>query len=407
MATKESDITEKLGLKRIMIPVVIGLAVATYLLVSNLNEVRFEEVPAGTGQYAWIDENGDGVVDLKDEAEFTAQPEGDYIRVTYQEILKNIDWTWYSAFWFFMALLCVAARDLGYMYRIRILTDKALTWRKAFDTIMLWEFASALTPSIVGGSGVALFILNREGIKMGKSTAVVMVTALMDELFYITMVPVVLLLIGTGSLFPVSLQKEILGITFGTQGLFWLGYFFIVTLTTVIALAIFFRPRLFKYILLQIFRLPFLKRWRYDIIALGNDIIITSRELKGKRPKFWIQAISATYFSWTARFIVVNLLILAVVPVSDHLLLYGRQLVMWVIMLISPTPGSSGLAEFAFTGFLADFIPLGLAGGLAFIWRILTYYIYIFIGAIVLPRWLRRTRIELARRQSRVKPSKF
>lgn len=390
-----------------MIPVVIGLAVATYLLVSNLNEVRYEEVPIGTGQYTWVDENNDGEVDLTDAAEFTKQQDGNYIRVTYREILKNIDWTWHSAFWFFMALLCVAARDLGYMYRIRILTDKALTWRKSFDTIMLWEFASALTPSIVGGSGVALFILNREGIKMGKSTAVVMVTALMDELFYITMVPVILLLIGTGSLFPVSLQKEILGVTFGTHGLFWLGYFFIVTLTTVIGLAIFFRPRLFKYVLLQIFRLPFLKRWRYDIIALGNDIIITSRELKGKPAKFWIQALSATYFSWTARFIVVNLLILAVVPVSDHLLLYGRQLVMWVIMLISPTPGSSGLAEFAFTGFLADFIPLGLAGGLAFIWRILTYYIYIFIGAIVLPRWLRRTRIELARRQSRIKPRQF
>lgn len=407
MATNESDITDKLGLKRIMIPVVIGLAVATYLLVSNLNEVRFEEVSTGTGQYTWVDSDADGEVALDDEEEFVEDPDGNYIRVTYREILGNIDWTWQSAFWFFMALLCVVARDAGYMYRIRVLTDKALSWRKAFDTIVLWEFASALTPSIVGGSGVALFILNREGIRMGKSTAVVMVTALLDELFYITMVPIILLLIGTGQLFPVSLEKEIFGVTFGTQGIFWLGYFFIVALTTVIALAIFFRPRLFKYLLLQIFRLPFLKRWRYDIIALGNDIIITSRELKGKNKRFWIQALSATYFSWTARFILVNMLIMAVVPVMDHFLLYGRQLVMWVIMLISPTPGSSGLAEFAFTGFLADFIPLGLAGGLAFIWRLLTYYIYIFVGVIVLPRWLRRTRIESARRKSRLKPRQF
>lgn len=407
MASKESDITEKLGLKRIMVPVIIGLSVATYLLISNLNEVRFEAVPAGEGAYVWMDQNGDGQPNLGEEDEFVEQSGGNYTKVTYKDILANINWTGYTAFWFFMALLCVVARDFGYIYRIRVLTDKVLTWGRAFETIVLWEFASALTPSIVGGSGIALFILNREGIKMGKSTAVVMVTALMDELFYITMVPLILLLIGTGQLFPVSMERELFGITFGTQGIFWLGYGFIVSLTTVIALAIFFRPRLFKYILLQIFRLPFLKRWRYNIIALGNDIIITSRELKGKNIKFWVQALGATYFSWTARFVVVNMLIMAVVSVDDHLLLYGRQLVMWVIMLISPTPGSSGLAEFAFTGFLADFIPLGLAGALAFIWRLLTYYIYIFAGVIVLPRWLRRTRVESARRKSREQAPQF
>ena len=33
---------------------------------------------------------------------------------------------------------------------------------------------------------------------------------------------------------------------------------------------------------------------------------------------------------------------------GEHMLIYARQLVMWVIMLISPTPGSAGIAEFAF-----------------------------------------------------------
>ncbi len=400
MSTKETNITDTFGLKKILIPIIIGLGVATYLLISNLNEVRFEEVSPGAGQYAWVDYNENGQPDLSNAEEFVAVPSGNYVKVTYRDALRNINWSWYSAFWFLMAILCVAARDFGYMYRIRVLTDKALNWGKSFEVIMLWEFASALTPSVVGGSGVALFILNREGIKMGKSTAVVMVTALLDELFYITMVPAVILLIGTASLFPVSLEKVVFGITFGTQGIFWVGYGFIVFLTTVIALAIFWRPRLFKFVLLQIFRLPFLKRWRYDVIALGDDIIITAKELRGKNTRFWVKIVSATYFSWTARFIMANMLIMAVVSVDDHILLYARQLVMWVIILISPTPGSSGLAEFAFTGFLSDFIPLGLAGALAFIWRLLSYYIYIFLGVVVLPRWMRRTRIQTARRRS-------
>ncbi|MDT8309678.1 MAG: hypothetical protein RQ866_09105, partial [Bacteroidales bacterium] len=38
-----------------------------------------------------------------------------------------------------------------------------------------WEFANAVTPAFIGGSAIALYILRREGLTMGKSTAVVVV----------------------------------------------------------------------------------------------------------------------------------------------------------------------------------------------------------------------------------------
>jgi uncharacterized protein (TIRG00374 family) len=135
------------------------------------------------------------------------------------------------------------------------------------------------------------------------------------------------------------------------------------------------------------------------VINVGDDIITTSEELKGKPLNYWVKAFGATYVSWTARYIVVNFLILAFASADssllngflDQILIYARQLVMWVIMLISPTPGSSGVAEFAFSGFLKEFIPLGLVGALALLWRLISYYPYLFIGAIILPRWLRAT----------------
>ena len=102
---------------------------------------------------------------------------------------------------------------------------------------------------------------------------------------------------------------------------------------------------------------------------------------------------ASTFFSWTARYWVVNFLILAFFPVKDHLLLYGKQLVMWVIMLISPTPGSSGVAEYAFSVFLGEFILVSsLISAIVILWRFLTYYLYLFSGSVVLPRWIRKTR---------------
>jgi len=330
---------------RIAIAILIGLSVATYQVVDSFDIKAFEEVK----------------------------------------------WTWHSTFWIIVAVLMMAIRDLAYMYRIRVLTDYQINWRNSFDTIMLWEFASAITPSVVGGSAVAVYIVNKEGVKMGKSTAVVMTSAMLDELFYILMVPVIIFTVGYSNLFPVAMEKTIFGVTLGTAGIFIVGYLFIVFLTSVITYAIFFRPRGFKWILLQIFRLPFLRKWRISAAETGDEIMITSKELKGKPPKFWIKSFGATLASWTARYWVVNFIILAFIPLSDHLLIYGRQLVMWVIMLISPTPGGAGIAELAFSGFLRDFIPVGLIAALALLWRLISYYPYLFIGAFILPKWIKKT----------------
>lgn len=390
--SNSKDLKSKLGLKRLLIPVLLGLGVATWLLINDLNKVHYE-LDMRHGTHTWADKDLDGEVDLDDPDEFLPATDGvgSYREVSYINVLRSVEWTWYSTLWLFMALLFTAFRDLAYMFRIRILTDYRLNWRNSFDVIMLWEFASALTPSVVGGSGVAIFILGKEGIPLGRSTATIFITGLLDELFYILTVPVIILIVGSERLFPRELDNAFYDLPI--QTIFWLGYGFMVMLTLIIIFAIFFRPRTFKFILLQIFRIRFLRKWRYLIIKIGDDMITSSKEFKGKGFTFWLKSFGATFFSWTSRYWVVNFLILAFFPVSDHLLLYGKQLVMWVIMLISPTPGSSGVAEYAFSVFLGDFILIGsLVSAIVILWRLLTYYLYLFMGSIVLPRWIRKTR---------------
>lgn len=344
MSTDHKKVLSYFTFRRIIIPVIIGLAVATYLVIRNFDRSAFE----------------------------------------------NIDWTYHSTLAIFIAILLMGVRDLAYMYRIRLLTDKQLSWRKSFDVIMLWEFASSVTPSIVGGSAIALYIVNREGISVGRSTAIVMVTALLDELFYIIMVPVIFIIVGTKNLFITEGQFALFNTELGTKAVFVIGYAFILFLTTIIIFAVFFRPRGFKWILLRIFKIPFLRKWRVRAGEAGDDIIVTSKEMKTKPITFWIKAYLATVFSWTARFWVVNFLIMAVISVNEHFLIYARQLIMWVILLISPTPGGSGVAEFVFSDFLGEFITPGLSPALAILWRLISYYLYIFIGVIVLPNWIKR-----------------
>jgi uncharacterized protein (TIRG00374 family) len=292
----------------------------------------------------------------------------------------------------FLALVFAALRDVGYMFRLRTLSDKKISWRNVFDDIMLWEFSSAITPSVVGGSGVAIFILSKEGIKLGRSTAIVMITAFLDELFYVVMVPLLFLFAGA-NLFPESIPNvDAFGQTLGIKQVFWLGYGFMVFLISIIFFGIFISPKGFKKLLKLIFKLPFLSKWRSAASETGDEVITTSAELKGKPMGFWIQTFSATALSWTSRFLVANFLLMAFTTLTfgQNVMVLSRQLIMWVIMLISPTPGSSGVAELAFGSFLSEYTPIGLTIVLAVLWRLFTYYPYLFIGAFILPNWVQR-----------------
>ncbi len=374
-----------------MIPVVIGFAAAGGLLYYNLIAPTFVE-DALNGTHVWVDANENGIPDFDDPDEFKEAEGGNYRLTNAGELIQSYTWKQQAIWAILGALLMVVLRDVGYIYRIRLLTDKAFSWRKSFDVIMLWEFASALTPSIVGGSGVAIYVLHREGLTVGRATATVFVTALMDELFYIIMVPLVFLLIGPERLFP---SEGLFGVITPQllETLFYFGYFFIVALTTIILLGIFFFPLRTKLFLVKLFSFGFLRRWQRHMVKLGDEIILSSKLFRSKSWPYWLEAMTATIVSWTARFFTLNFIFLAFISGFDQMEVYGRQLVMWVIMLISFTPGSSGIAELllpAFFGYLPDLAPVLLALT-AIIWRLLTYFPYLFVGAAVLPGWFRRT----------------
>lgn len=373
---------------KIFLPVVLGLGIAGWLLFDAVSEVEFYKTESGLGEYVWKDANGNRVVDFTSEEEFQKSENGDYSRKTFADAISHISFTATTVFFLLLSLVMMVCRDFGYMIRIRHLTDKKLSWKQSFRVIMIWEFASAMTPGIVGGAAVAMFILRREGINLGKSTAIVLITALLDELFYIVIVPIILLWVGSQAFFPSEFTSRFLGMTIDPFVLFAIAFSIIFLLVIFLMFAIFIAPHWFRKVLLFFCRIFFLQRFKSRVEKTGDDIILASQEFRGKSWKFWGIVFGATVFSWMGRFMVINCLIWAFSPMADQLLVFARQLSMWVILLISPTPGGSGIAEFAFSGFLNEFIPFGLVAILAILWRLISYYPYLFIGAVILPKWL-------------------
>ncbi|MBQ4279683.1 MAG: flippase-like domain-containing protein [Rikenellaceae bacterium] len=310
------------------------------------------------------------------------------------EIFADITFSWHTVFWLVMAVVFIFGRDIGYIIRIRVLSGGKLNWLQAFRVIMLWEFTSAITPSAVGGTSVALLYVHKEGISVGRSSAIVMLTSFLDEVYFIVMFPLLVLIVGPDSLFDITASSGLVVRSLVTFAV--IGYFAKLAWVCLLSYGLFVNPRGLRRLIASIFRIRPLRRWYRGAVRTGSDIVLSSYEIRRYRFGFWFKAGASTFLSWSSRYLVANALIMAFFAVSDQFLLFARQLVMWIMMLIMPTPGGSGFAEYIFTTYCADLISvpaalqLGAATLIAVLWRLVTYYPYLVFGAILFPRWIKR-----------------
>ena len=290
-------------------------------------------------------------------------------------------------------------RDLGYILRLRILSDKKLSWTQCFQIIMLWEFSSAVSPGAIGGTAAAVVIMAQEKLKTGLTTAIVLVTSFLDEMYYMIMTPLAFWAVMNTSLFP-SLSNAAFDSVINTDNLrtlFWSGYIFLLIWTIFLAFALFIRPGLSRSIIRWFIQFPILKRFREKGEKFSEDLYIASHELKQKPFSFWLKSSLATILTWTARFLVINCLIMLLnhVDAQEHWIIFGKQLVMWILLMIAITPGGSGIAELIFPAFMGTYLPTKkIARQLSVLWRMVTYYPYILLGIMVFPNWMKRVQLE-------------
>lgn len=303
------------------------------------------------------------------------------------EQFMQIPWTIRTIGAIILAWLCMAGREWGMMWRFRTLTDRDLSWRKAFKVTMLCEFTSAVTPTTAGGSALSMLFMKREGINLGRATALTMVTLMLDELFYVIACPLIFLLLPGGEIFGFNHSA----FTVGVRTSFWIVYGGICAVTLFLFIGIFISPHRVAAALLKLFSIPWLRRWRGQVSELGDNLVATGKDIRHRTARWWCEAMAATCMTWVCRYLVVNALFWGFASAAPQAIVFARQFVVWTILTISPTPGGSGVSEWLFTNYYGDLIgDISIALILAIFWRIISYYIYLIAGAIMLPSWLRK-----------------
>jgi uncharacterized protein (TIRG00374 family) len=314
----------------------------------------------------------------------------------------QINWTSHTAFWVGISFLFLVIRHIAYATRLRILSDKAFSWKKCIELIFIWEFSSAVSPTSLGGSAVALFVLAQEKLPTAKTTTIVLYSAILDTIFFLTTLPTLFLIFG-----PEIIRPGMQGFNdIDGWGYTFLGaYVLMFTYGTLFFYGMFVNPVPMKKLIVGFTMLGFLRKYRHQAIELGNDIIIASKEMKFRSWKFHLGGFLSTATAWSCRFFLLNCLVIAFVDTTPldfetQIRLYARLETMFVIMAFSPTPGAAGFAELLFFGFIKDYVPFqGIALIIASIWRLFTYYAYLFIGTIIIPNWIRTVLNERKKRR--------
>jgi len=261
--------------------------------------------------------------------------------------------------------------------KIRFLADKKLSWAASFRVVLFWDLASAITPSTIGGAPVATYVMTKEGITLGKSGAIMLYSLLLDQLLYVTIIPI---LIFAGFYYEIipndagALGSGALMVAFG----FMMVYAFL------LAYGILRNPNVLRVVFDYLTRMPFLNRIRQTVMNELDRLVEFSHELNRKPPSFILKAFFISTLGWITKFAVPTIVVLSFLP-ADVLLSYARSIGMTLAGFFMPTPGGSGGVEGLFALFQGPLFDRPQFIGIAiFVWRVLTFYLSIGFGMLVL-----------------------
>jgi glycosyltransferase 2 family protein len=312
-------------------------------------------------------------------------------QVDFDEI-KKIHWHFSVFMWLGLAVFIYVLRHLVLSWRLMLFSENQFSLKKAVEIIFMWEFASAVSPTSFGGTALATYVLAQERMKSSKSITIVLYSVVVDTAFLLLAVILLFIFAGASIVGPDAVNA-------GEMGNYI--YSFIGILAFMAAYGFFFfyglfiNPKKIKQAICYLSRIRWLSKYKETLVRTGDGVIVASHELSHKKWNYHFNVFLATAIAWTLRFGLINFIIIALIEgtgkdLYSQLVLFGRNVGIYVQTAFTPTPGASGFSEIMFSGMYSDYVPVGVALLIALVWRLISYYAYLFAGVIVVPNWIRK-----------------
>ena len=277
------------------------------------------------------------------------------------------------------ALLLHLGSLCAWALRIKFMS-KSLGYKVPFLHCLNMVFANllvaAITPSQVGGEPVRIHELYRAEVPLGDATAIVIMERVLDGIF--------LGIIGGAAMLMLWLGSEELGLSI-TLPLFFM-WIMITGFVILFAYSVK-NPEFLKSLIKRVSGW-FTKRWHAEKVEkltsrIDSEVDNFNGALKNyvkysRTGLVWGSLFTIIY--WFSEFFIASLILMGLGE-SPHIIeSFVAQIIIAVIMMIPLTPGSSGIAELSATSLYNLFVPSSIVGIFVVLWRLVLYYVNIFLG---------------------------
>lgn len=300
----------------------------------------------------------------------------DFNQVIHEIVHVNPFWLFVGAL-LVLAYLCLRSVDLYHLIR-RVNEDYTL--KKATKLMISTQFFNAVTPFATGGQPFQVYMLKKDGVSIPEGTNIIVQNFILYQ--------IALVLLGTVAVITnhfchfyqeIDILKNLVTIGFVMNFLVIVGLF-------VISFAKKFNKKLIHLAIdlltrLKVIKNPDIKKKEWEAYInrfhKGAKVLISDK-------KYFIAAVSRNIFALICLYLVP----LAVVfSMRDYTSLDALKTVVTsaYVMLIGsfvPIPGGTGGLEYGYVAFFGNFLKGSTLKASMLVWRFLTYYFGMFIGAI-------------------------
>ncbi|MFW5955369.1 MAG: lysylphosphatidylglycerol synthase transmembrane domain-containing protein [Rhodothermales bacterium] len=278
---------------------------------------------------------------------------------------------------FLLAALAVVLRVFFGGLRFNYISRGKLSLGAGTRGQLAWDFFSSVTPSAIGGGPLAIIYITRNGrVRAGDATAWTLFSMVLDQFWYVLIVPVVVV----ASFFIPVIPEALGSIGFGLFMLYMVGLMLWVVLFTY---ATIFRPSLLNSITDFVFRVRFLRRFRQSVAREMAQMQRRAFVLRSQPLRFYVVGLLLTVASWSMRYLLILFVVWGVYGPVDKVLVLLRGTALTLVSLVMPTPGGAGGIEGFYLLFFESLMPAAAVAPTLLAWRLLGYYLFVAIGIFI------------------------
>lgn len=291
---------------------------------------------------------------------------------------------------YLLIILAVLVLFLHYLirtfvfYKLLKAQDDNISFIETFKQFLMTMFFNAITPFSTGGQPLQIYMINKNtGLSMGRATAAVIQNSF---LYQIALVACGLLAVIFNSIFNVFPKEALIA------KLTIIGFIFH-TLAAIFFFVLSFSSNLAKKLIglfikfLALIRIvkdkdKVLEKWDRNI----SEFSVAGKELR-ENLKMTFGGIMLNFLAMLLFYSIPFVVIKAIDPYSTITLTSALVATSYIYLIgaFVPIPGASGGIEYSFSkfyGYLLLDMP-GVLGAALILWRFITYYLGMILGAIV------------------------